>query len=75
MGSGLSSPLGVGSILLLIIGISMAIAGIVLIIQNQNKPKPWFIWLLLIGGNFLAFAGSVLLAIALSDNSTYLSFQ
>lgn len=67
MATGLSSPLGVAGIILIIIGIIMAVIGIILLIANQNQPKPWYIWLLLIGGIILGIIGGVLLAIALSQ--------
>ena len=67
MASGLSSPLGIAGILLIIIGIIMAVIGVILLIANQNKPKEWYIWLLLIGGVVLGITGGILLAIALSQ--------
>ena len=69
MASGLSSPLGIIGIILIIIGIIMAVVGIILLIVNQNNEKPWFIWFLLIGGIVLGIIGGILLAIALSQSS------
>lgn len=66
MASGISSPLGITGVLLIIIGIIMAVVGVILLIANQNKPKAWYIWLLLIGGVVLGIAGGIMLAIALS---------
>ena len=67
MAGGLSSPLGIAGLILIIIGIIMAIVGIILLLANQNKPKPWFVWVLLIGGVVLGIAGGIMVAIALSD--------
>jgi len=64
---GLSSPLGIAAIILIIVGVIMAIIGIILLLVNQNKPKPWYIWLLLIGGVVFGIAGGIMLAIALSQ--------
>lgn len=66
MASGLSSPLGIAGIILVIIGIIIAVIGIILLIANQNLPKAWYIWFLLIGGIVLGIIGGILLAIALS---------
>lgn len=70
MASGLSSPLGIAGIILIIIGIIMTVVGIILLIANQNKQKYWYIWLLLIGGVVLGIIGGILLAIALSQQPT-----
>lgn len=67
MAGGLSSPLGIAGLILIIIGIIMAIVGIILLLANQNKPKPWYVWVLLIGGVVLGIAGGIMVAIALSD--------
>lgn len=66
MATGLSSPLGVTGIILIIIGIIMAIIGVILLIANQNKEKPWYIWVLIVGGIILGIIGGILLAVALS---------
>jgi len=66
MASGLSSPLGIAAILFIIIGIIMAVIGVILLIVNQNQSKGWFIWFLLIGGIVLGIAGGIMLAVALS---------
>ena len=66
MATGLSTPLGVAAIILIIIGIIMAIIGVILLLVNQNKTKAWYIWLLLIGGVVLGIAGGIMLAIALA---------
>ncbi len=63
---GISSPLGIAGVILIIIGIIMALIGIIFIIINQNESKAWYIWGLLITGIFLAILGNILLAIALS---------
>jgi len=70
MSTGLSSPLGVAAIILIIIGIVMAVIGVILLLLNQNKPKPWYIWVFLIGGVVLGIAGGIMLAIALSQKPT-----
>lgn len=69
MASGLSTPLGITGIILVIVGIIMAVVGIVLLIVNQNLAKPWYIWFLLVGGVFIGIIGGILLAIALSERS------
>lgn len=68
MATGLSSPLGVAAIILIIVGVVMAVIGVILLLVNQNQPKPWYIWLLLIGGLVLGIAGGIMLAIALSQH-------
>lgn len=70
MVSGLTSPLGVAAVILIIVGIIMAVIGVVLLLANQNKPKPWYIWFFLIGGIVLGIAGGIMLAIALSQRPT-----
>ena len=70
MASGLTSPLGIAAVILIVIGIIMAIIGIVLLLANQNKEKPWYIWFLLVGGIVLGIAGGIMLAIALSQKPT-----
>lgn len=67
MASGISSTLGIAGVLLIIIGIIMAVIGVVFLISNQNREKPWYIWLLLIGGVVLGIIGGIMLAIALSE--------
>lgn len=67
MATGLSSPLGVAGIILIIVGIIMAVIGIILLIANQNREKPWYIWFLLIMGVVLGIIGGILLAVALSQ--------
>lgn len=67
MASGLSSPLGIAGIIFIVIGIIMAIVGIIILIVNTNKEKPWYIWVLLIGGIVLGIAGGIMLAIALMN--------
>lgn len=66
MATGLSSPLGITGIILIIIGIIMAIIGVILVVANQNQEKPWYIWLLLVGGIIIGIIGGILLAVALS---------
>jgi uncharacterized membrane protein HdeD (DUF308 family) len=65
MASKLSTPLGITSIILIIIGIIMTIVGIILLIIDQNNTKPWYTWFLLITGVVLGIAGGIMLAIAL----------
>ena len=67
MATGLSSPLGISGIILVVIGIIMAIVGVILIVSNQNADKPWYVWFLLIGGIVVGILGGILLAIALSQ--------
>lgn len=70
MASGLSSPLGIAGIILIIVGIIMAVVGIILLISNQNKPKGWYIWFLMVTGIVLGIIGGVMLAIALMQSPT-----
>jgi len=65
MASKISTPIGISSILLIILGIIMLIIGVVLLIVNQNVEKAWYIWFLLILGVIFVVAGSIMLAIAL----------
>lgn len=67
MASGLSSPLGVFGIILIIIGIVMVVVGIIFLISLANETKPWWTWFLLIGGIVFGIIGGILLAIALSQ--------
>ena len=66
MATGVSSPLGIAGIILIIIGILMAVIGVILLLVNQNKPKDWYIWLFLVGGVVMGIAGGIMLAVALS---------
>lgn len=66
MASGITSPLGIFALVLLIIGIIMAIIGIIFIIARQNQTKDWWIWTLLIGGLVMAIFGGILLAVAMA---------
>jgi hypothetical protein len=67
MGKNLGSPIGMTAILLIIIGVVMAIVGIILLIANQNHPKPWYIWFLLITGAVLGIIGGIILAVWFSS--------
>lgn len=66
MPGGVASPLGIASIILIIVGIVMVVIGIILLLAHQNKEKPWYIWFLLVAGVILGIAGGVMLAIALA---------
>lgn len=66
MASGLSSPLGITSLVLLIIGFFMIVAGIGFLIYKSNQPKPWYVWTLLGVGIVFMLIGGVLFAIAMS---------
>jgi uncharacterized membrane protein HdeD (DUF308 family) len=70
MASGLSTPFGITSLILVVVGIIMAIVGIILLIANQTNTKPWYIWVLLVGGVFIGIIGGVMLAIALREKPT-----
>ncbi len=70
MASGLSSPLGFTGIFFIIIGILMAIGGIVGLIIQANEAKAWWVWMLLIGGIVIGIIGGILLAIAMSRYTT-----
>ena len=67
MVKGLSTPIGMSGILLIVIGLVMTIIGIILLIVNQNKPKEWYIWLLLILGAVMGIVGGLILAIGFSN--------
>lgn len=70
MASGVTSPLGIFAIVILIIGIMMAIIGIIFVISRQNQTKDWWIWTLLIGGLVMAIFGGILLAVAMASYET-----
>jgi len=63
----LASPIGMTAIFLIIIGLVMAVVGIILLIANQNSPKPWYIWFLLISGAVLGIIGGIILAVWFSS--------
>jgi flagellar basal body-associated protein FliL len=63
----LASPIGMTGIFLIIIGLVMAVVGIILLIANQNSPKPWYIWFLLISGAVLGIIGGIILAVWFSS--------
>ena len=67
MGKNLGSPIGMAAMLLITIGVVMAIVGIILLIANQNHPKPWYIWFLLITGAVLGIIGGIILAVWFSS--------
>jgi hypothetical protein len=67
MGKNLGSPIGMAAMLLITIGVVMAIVGIILLIVNQNHPKPWYIWFLLITGAVLGIIGGIILAVWFSS--------
>lgn len=67
MATGLSSPLGFAGVLMIIIGIILAVAGIIALVAMANQTKPWWVWFLLIGGIVIGIIGGILLAIALSS--------
>lgn len=69
--SKISSPLAVGGIIFIIIGMIMVIAGIVALISNRQNPSVWYVWLLIIGGMFFGVSGGIMLAIALSRSEDY----
>jgi len=62
-----ASPIGMTAILIIIIGLVMAVVGIILLIANQNSPKPWYIWFLLISGAVLGIIGGIILAVWFSS--------
>jgi hypothetical protein len=66
MGSYWSTPLGIAAIIFIIVGVIMALAGIVLLVVDKDVEKPWYIWTLLVGGAVLAIIGGIMLAIAYS---------
>lgn len=65
----LNSPLGISGIILIIIGIITAVIGVIILIANQNQPKGWYIWVLMIGGIVLGIIGGIMLAIALAQRN------
>lgn len=69
MATGLSSPLGVAGVLLIILGIIMAVVGVIFLIAMSTQSKPWWTWFLLIGGIIMGIIGGILLAIALSQSA------
>lgn len=75
MSYGVSSPLGIAGIIFIVIGIIMAVIGIILLIANQNKPKAWYIWFLMIVGILLGIAGGIMLAVALMQVPSSISMN
>src|SRR5579872_6409226 len=67
MAYGLSSALGIAGLFFIVIGIIMAIIGIVFLVINQNQTVPWWIWFLLVGGVVLGIAGGIMLAVAFAS--------
>lgn len=66
----LTSGLGIGAIILLIVGIIMIIASLVLLVTNQNAStaQPWYVWVILIIGIIAIVIGAIMLAYGLKDN-------
>jgi hypothetical protein len=65
--SRLSSPLAVGGIISILLGLILVIAGLITLVSNQSHPGAWYIWFLLIFGLVAGVAGGVMLAISLSQ--------
>jgi len=68
MASGFTSPLGIIAIILIILGVIAAIIGLILLVASQNKPKQWYMWLLLIGGVILGLIGTIMLIFILAHH-------
>jgi len=66
MTKNISTPIGLTGIGLIVIGLVMTIVGLILLIVNQNHPKEWYIWFLLITGAILGIIGGIILAIGFS---------
>lgn len=66
--SKLSTPLGVASIIFIILGVLTLMAGVVTLIVNQKDPSLSYIWALIILGIVMLIAGGIMLAIAISRN-------
>jgi hypothetical protein len=66
MTKNISSPIGITGIGLIVVGLVMTIVGLILLIVNQNHPKEWYIWFLLITGAILGIIGGIILAIGFS---------
>jgi drug/metabolite transporter (DMT)-like permease len=64
---GISSPLGISGIVLLIIGVILLIVGVILLVVNTDPSKPWYIWALIFAGLVLSIIGGILLAVAYSS--------
>lgn len=64
------TPLGIGGLVFIGMGVALVIAGVILLIANQNKPKEWYIWFLISLGTVLGILGGVMLAVALADTNT-----
>ena len=66
MTKNISSPIGITGIGLIVVGLVMTIVGLIILIVNQNHPKEWYIWFLLITGAILGIIGGIILAIGFS---------
>jgi hypothetical protein len=64
--SKLGSPIGFGSISLIVIGVVMIVIGIIFMIIYQNQDKPWWVWAILIIGIAFGLLGAVILVFWLS---------
>lgn len=64
--SKLGSPIGFGSISLIVIGVVMIIIGMIFLIIYQNQDKPWWVWTLLIVGIAFGLLGAIILVFWLS---------
>lgn len=66
MVSSISSPVGILSVILIIISVIMGVAGIIMLLVQMGQSKDWWVWFLLIMSIVLGIVGGVLLAIVLS---------
>jgi uncharacterized membrane protein len=76
--SGLSSPLGIAGVILVVVGIILTAIGLIILLVNANKTKPWYLWFTLIAGIVLGIIGGIMLAIELStaeDSSRYVETE
>ena len=68
MPGSLSSPLAVAGIIAIVLGLILAISGLISLIANPSQPGAWFVWVLLTSGLVLGVAGGVMLAVALNQS-------
>jgi hypothetical protein len=59
---GFASPSSISAIIFIIIGIIMAVIGIIILISETGN-KSWYTWLLIIGGIIFSIVGSIMLTI------------
>lgn len=65
--AGISSGLGIGGIVFLLLGGISIAAGIIVLIAQQGQAIQWYVWLLIILGIILLIIGVIMLIIAFTQ--------